>query len=101
MELKINTTAKTITVTSEVNVGELFSELQKMLGGEFGNYKIIFDGLYIPPYIPNQQPIIVPIVYPYDNTPVVKPWWEVQPTTISYMADNFDYSNIKVTNCLN
>lgn len=97
MELKINTIEKTITVIGEANASELFLELQKMLGTEFGNYKIGFQEINLAPYMPNSQPIIMPMPYvqPDHYYPTTMPWWEVFPITVC--NDSIDYSKYKIT----
>ena len=41
MEFEINTTAKSITISKEVNFGELVNTLQELLPQDWSNYKIV------------------------------------------------------------
>ena len=41
MEFEINTTAKSITISKEVNFGELVNTLQELLPQDWPNYKIV------------------------------------------------------------
>ena len=69
MKFTIDFNKKEITLTENVNIGELFDILYKMFEGEYKKFNILVEPKVVTEYITIQ-----------DNTLFKKPnWWETQP----------------------
>lgn len=96
MKLIIDTENKTITLTENVNLGELFDYLEKHyksttdFGGGWRDYKLLLeeieDPITIEPPIWPSTPNTTPYVPPYSTPPTTTPDWTWRPT-IYYTND--------------
>lgn len=72
MNIKIDTEAKIVTVIEEIEVEELFNELQALLGDDFSRYMIVPSPIEYRPYAQPTQ-IDYPAIYRYNTGPSPTP----------------------------